>query len=425
MVNQHNKYMSLCMWLFPLLFFAYQFILRLWPGLMMQPIMEQFSIDAKSFGLLAACYYYGYAGMQIPIAVFLQKIGPRITIFMFAALSGLAMLLFSYTNNFYLALISRFLIGVGSAVGFLGVSQVVSEWFRKDQYANMIGLSFSFGLLGAVYGGKPLSLLLNHYDGRSIALVLSLLALFIGSCVLLVLRSVPATSQQPPPSLKITDLVILLSSKYIWILAIANLLMVGSLEGFADVWGISYLMTAYSFTQSDAALLGSFIFIGMLFGGPLLAVLAQRISNYKILVGCGFSLCLAFTLLLSHALDHWWLLCALFFMIGVLCCYQVIVFAVGSKLVAAELLGICVAFLNCINMLGGSFFHTFIGTIMDHYWSGDFDSQGLKIYALVSFNHALTLIPLCAGLGAMCLYWLEKKTNQQTQHQERPLLVST
>lgn len=425
MVNQHNnKYMPFCMWLFPLLFFAYQFILRLWPGLMMQPIMEQFSIDAKSFGLLAACYYYGYAAMQIPIAILLQKIGPKITIFLFATLSGFAMLLFSYTNNFYLALISRFLIGVGSAVGFLGVSQVVSEWFRKDQYANMIGLSFSFGLLGAVYGGKPLSLLLSHYDGQSIALVLSLIALFIGGCVLLVLRSAPSSSQQPSSSLKMADLATLLSSKYIWILATANLLMVGSLEGFADVWGISYLMTAYSFTKADAAFLTSFIFIGMLFGGPLLALLAKRIGNYKVLVGCGLSLCLAFVLLLAHVLVHWWLLCVLFFMVGVLCCYQVIVFAVGAKLVTAELLGICVAFLNCINMLGGSFFHTIIGTVMDHYWSGSLDSHGLKIYSLVSFNHALILIPFCASLGALCLYWLDKKTNREAHSQEMPLLAS-
>lgn len=409
MVHQHNRYMPFCMWLFPLLFFAYQFILRLWPGLMMQPIMEQFAIDAKGFGLLAACYYYGYAGMQIPIAVLLQKIGAKNTLCLFAVLCGLAMLLFTYTTNFYLALVSRFLIGAGSAVGFLGVSQVVSEWFKKEQYAGMIGLTFSFGLLGAVYGGKPLSLLLTHYDWHTIALVLSLVALFIAGAVLLILKPAPTHSAHDT-SFKMADLAALLSSKYVWVLAIANLLMVGSLEGFADVWGISYLMTAYSFNKSDAALLTSFIFIGMLFGGPLLAWVGNKIGNYKILSACGFSLCLAFVLLLSHSLTQWWMLCTLFFTIGLLCCYQVIVFTVGSRLVTAELLGICIAFLNCINMLGGSFFHTLIGTIMDRYWTGELDAQGLRIYSLDSFHHALILIPLCATFGALAIYWLAKKT---------------
>lgn len=57
MLTPKSKYMPFVMWLFPLSFFAYQFILRLWPGLMMQQIMGQFSIDASHFGLLAAFYY--------------------------------------------------------------------------------------------------------------------------------------------------------------------------------------------------------------------------------------------------------------------------------------------------------------------------------------------------------------------------------
>lgn len=417
MAQQSNKYIPFCMWFFPVFFFAYQFILRLWPGLMMQPIMEQFAINAKSFGLLAACYYYGYAGMQIPIAILLQKFGTRLVIFSFAVLCGLAMLLFSITDNYYLALFSRFLIGVGSAVGFLGTSQVIAEWFKSEQYGNMVGLSFSVGLLGAVYGGKPLSLLLNNYNGRSVGIVLSLISIAIAVGVLLVLRVKPEQKTRQTP-LKLADLKALISSKYIWILAIANLLMVGSLEGFADVWGIPYLMTAYAFNKTDAALLTSFIFIGMLFGGPLLALFAKRFGSYKVLVGCGLSLSLTFLLLLSHYLNSWLLLCTLFFIMGLLCCYQVIVFAAGAKLVTAELLGISVAFLNCINMFGGSFFHTLIGTAMDHFWDGNLDKLGIKIYSLHSYQWALTIIPVCACLGALGLYWLEKQTTHKTFQQQ-------
>ena len=54
MLTLRHKYLPFFMWLFPLLFFAYQFILRLWPGLMMNQIMDQFSIDASHFGMLAA-----------------------------------------------------------------------------------------------------------------------------------------------------------------------------------------------------------------------------------------------------------------------------------------------------------------------------------------------------------------------------------
>lgn len=412
MLKQQNNFLPFFMWFFPVLFFAYQFILRLWPGLMMQSIMRQFSIDASGFGLLAACYYYGYASMQIPIAILLQKFGTKKTIFSFTALCGLAMFLFSQTTNFYLALFSRFLIGVGSAVGFLGVSQVISEWFIKERYANMVGFSFSFGLLGAVYGGKPLSLLLAHYDSHLVALALSLISLCIAGSVLLTLRTSPATKIHSNHSLQIADLVCLISSKNIWILAIANLLMVGALEGFADVWSISYLTKAYSLNKNEAALLTSFIFVGMLFGGPLLAACAKRIGHYRVLIACGLLLAVAFLILLSQVITSWWLLVALFFIIGLLCCYQVIVFATGSALVASEFLGITVAFLNCINMLGGSFFHTLIGIFIDYFWTGSIDSNGMKIYSLQNYQYALMIIPFCAGIGAVSVYWLGRTTRR-------------
>lgn len=412
-LNLKNHSMPLLMWFFPLSFFALQFILRLWPGLMMQEIMAQFSIDAASFGLLAAFYYYGYAGMQIPMALLLEKFGAKRVLFMFTLLCGLGALLFTSTNNFYLALCSRFLIGASSAVGFLGVSKVVSEWFSSAQYSKMIGFSFSIGLLGAVYGGKPLSQLISTYGGQQVGLALAVCSISIGTVAYLVMRT-PNNRQTPPASgLRVAHLSVLFTSKILWTLALANLLMVGALEGFADVWGVPYLTTAYGFAKADAALLVSFVFVGMLFGGPVLALLSKKLGNYPVIGMCGIGLSLAFLALLSGTISNWWLLSGLFFTIGLMCCYQVIVFAAGATLVASSHLGITIAFLNCINMFGGSFFHTLIGKIMDFYWAGGVAAHGLRQYNLQSYHHALMVIPVCALLGALLIYLIQKNVSHQ------------
>ena len=107
------------MWALPLTFFAYQFILRLWPSLLMTQIMQQFSIDATAFGFLSAMYYFGYAGMQIPIALLLERFGVRWVVSGCALLCGFAVFLFTFTEHWLLALTGRFLIGMGSAAGFL------------------------------------------------------------------------------------------------------------------------------------------------------------------------------------------------------------------------------------------------------------------------------------------------------------------
>ncbi len=415
MTSYKSKYLPWLMWVLPLLFFTYQFILRLWPGLMMQSIMTQFSIDATQFGFIAAVYYYGYAGMQIPVAFLLDRFGTRQVICFFAILCGLATLLFTYTNNWYLACLSRFLVGAGSAVGFLGVSKVLSQWFPRTQYTRMIGYSFTVGLLGAIYGGKPISLLIEHYSWQQVALCLALLSLLIGVAAYLVLRS-PDKSVQTEQSteFKLVYFKSLLCSPALWVLALANLFMVGSLEGFSDVWGVPYLMKAYSIDKSEAAELISLVFVGMLFGGPILAALSKRCGNYVVISLCGLCMAAAFLLLLFMSSNyHWWSLAALFFVIGVLCCYQVIVFAAGSELVAAQYLGVTVAFLNCINMLGGSFFHTTIGYVMDFFWAGEWSTAGVKVYSLSAYQNALLVIPVCACIGAIMVTVLGYQRSQK------------
>jgi MFS family permease len=182
--------------------------------------------------------------------------------------------------------------------------------------------------------------------------------------------------------------------------------MVGSLEGFSDVWGIPYLMKAYSISKGSAAQLVSFVFFGMLCGGPLLAFCSKKLGNYVVIALCGFGMATAFAALLLCKNYHWWYLACLFFSIGVLCCYQVVVFAAGANLVKSHYLGVTIAFLNCINMLGGSFFHTAIGKLMDMFWNGTFNDAGIKQYSLSAYQSALLLIPACACLGAVMVCFL-------------------
>ncbi|OCH98803.1 MFS transporter [Legionella jamestowniensis] len=405
MFKKNLTFLPTFMWFLPLSFFTYQFILRLWPGLMMHQIMTQFSIDASHFGVLAALYYYGYAGMQIPVAVMLERFNVRNVVLFFALICGLATLLFSYTSNWYLACLSRFLVGAGSAVGFLSVSKVISQWFPKSKYARMIGFSFSIGLLGAIYGGKPVSLLIASFPWQKIAFTLAVIAILLGFASYCFLRSPPqekATTAEPAQHFKFSYFKTLLSSPTILLLALTNLLMVGSLEGFADIWGVSYLATAFALDKSSAAQLISFIFVGMLFGGPLLAFLSKYLGNYTVIALCGLSMALLFKILLSISTYNWYWLAFLFFTIGVMCCYQVIVFAAGTDLVETKLFGVTVAFLNCINMLGGSFFHTLIGRAMDATWDGALNNESIHIYSLESYKASLTLIPACALAGS-CL----------------------
>ena len=64
-------------WLTAALFFGYAWVLRVAPSVMVEELMRDFAVGAAVLGNLSAAYFYGYAGMQIPVGLLLDRFGPR------------------------------------------------------------------------------------------------------------------------------------------------------------------------------------------------------------------------------------------------------------------------------------------------------------------------------------------------------------
>ena len=64
-------------WSVAVLFYAYQFALRIFPSVLSQELMSDFAIGTGAFGLLASFYYYGYAFFQVPAGTLIDKFGTR------------------------------------------------------------------------------------------------------------------------------------------------------------------------------------------------------------------------------------------------------------------------------------------------------------------------------------------------------------
>ena len=90
---------------------------------------------------------------------------------------------------------------------------------------------------------------------------------------------------------------------------------------------------------------------------------------------------------------------------GVMCCYQVLIFTIGSQNSKPAVLSLTLAFLNCINMLGGAFFHGIIGLSMD-FFSNRLVKDGL--YSVDVYQKALLVIPFCSVLGSILTIAIRK-----------------
>ena len=391
----------LILWASVTLFFAFQFILRLSPGILMDDIMIKYQMDTIAFGSMVGVYYLGYSLMLIPLGILLDKFNFRYVTVSAIFLTVLGNSIFIFFDELYYAYLGRFMIGAGSAVGFLSVVKVIRTFFESKYQSFMIGLSFSFGLTGAVLGAKPMKMLINYFGYYEVLALLSVVAIIIASIILLVNHEdLDVLEKDTESNLSFTQIIQVLFNPKILIIGISGGLLVGSLEGFSDAWGFPFFEQIYNIDELDSKFLTSVVYIGMLFGGPILVYFASIMRSYsKVIILDALLMIGIFILLLAKFDLSYNMMFILMFALGILCCYQVLVFSLTASVVDKSVSGIAIAVINCLNMSIGSLFHKIIAYIMQFNWNGELSAIGGRIYDYDAFFYSLSVIPIATALG--------------------------
>src|ERR1700722_13882195 len=91
-----------------MLFYCYNYFLRVSPSVMQQDLMQGLHINAYQFGTLAAFYYYAYTPMQIPVGILYDRFGTRVVQFFACAIATLGVGLFISADSYFAAGAGRF-----------------------------------------------------------------------------------------------------------------------------------------------------------------------------------------------------------------------------------------------------------------------------------------------------------------------------
>lgn len=390
-----SPYQAWSMWAVASLFYAYQYVLRVLPNVIMSELLGHFNTNAMEFGQFAGLYYLGYTLMHIPLAIWLDRKNPKfiIPICILATVAGIVPLLVS--DTIIAANIGRFIMGIGSSGAILGVFKVIRLGFPESHFNRMLGLSVTVGLVGALYGGLPIKTLLETTHWQTIVLYFC----WIGG-LLAILAYIAIPSKYKPiisTHNMIDDIIQVLKNKNVLTVCICAGLMLGPLEGFADVWGAGFLQSVYQIAPAKAAGISSLMFLGMLFGAPGLTYMADRLkAHIKIIIGAALFMGTVFLVML-YGFGSPELLSVLFTAVGVACAYQIIAIYVASTYVRERHVSITTALANMIIMTFGYFFHSIIGAMMgSHQSGGNFSHE--------QYQYGLSVIPVClfiASIGFM------------------------
>lgn len=404
--------MPLLLWSAATLFFAFKFILQMSVGVLREDIMQKFHLDTIAFGSLAGYYYLGYAGMQIPIGILLDKYNFRYVTSISIMVSALGTLTFVWAEGVGTVMIGRVLIGVGSATSFLSIAKIIKNYFPAQMHAMMIGLSFSFGLLGAVFGSAPMKWIFNHFGYNISFIALAIVGALIAVLILVISdKNIEKYEElDNVEQLSFLGLIKLIFNPTILFIGICGGLMVGSLEGFADVWSMPFFNQIYGFSEYQSTFIASIIFVGMCFGGPLLAYFSSLLGSIHCMVFLtGITTAMIFGILFYFSSLSFGVSSILMFVLGILCCYQVLVFTIAGDMVSRARAGVVIAIINCINMSFGHLFHKIISYMMQSGWDGELSEKLAPLYSHEVFVSGLAAIPVCAVIGSLGFLYLARR----------------
>jgi MFS family permease len=398
------------------LFYLYEMILRVSPSVMTQELMQDFQVSSTALGVLSSFYYYSYVALQIPCGLFVDKLGPRKIVTFSALLCAFGTFLFAESGDLLAAEIGRFLIGAGSACGFISCLKIAAEWFKPSQFALIAGLTNMMGTLGVTFGGRPLAMMVNSFGWRQAVFITALIGIPITVFAWLWIRDtfesqLPLSqnaSKQPSVSLG-QSLKIICLNKQIWLAGIIGGFMYLPISAFTELWAVPFLMSSYGINNELASTASVMLAIGMAVGGPLAAWGAEKVQGYvKIMKISTFTTGIIFIAIAYAEIFNLTTMFILLFSAGLTIGGQVLCFTCAKHNSEHRVSGTTMAFTNALVMMSAVIFQPMLGWILDLFWDGKMSAVGIRVYSHACYQMSILAVPACLILSWFLLSFVNE-----------------
>ena len=399
-------------WATGALFFFYAWILRVAPSVMIDELMRDFAVGAAAVGNLSAFYFYGYAGMQIPVGLLMDRFGPRRLMTVAALGCAAGCLVFALAPTLWALSLGRLLIGATAAFSLVGAMTVAGQWFPPARFALLSGFAMMLGMAGGVFGQAPLRLLVEELDWRQASLALA------GGGVLLALAAAATVRDKSRSSgglrQVMTGLARVGRNRQTWLIALAGLGTTGPLLGFAGLWGVPYLVLTQGLDRTSAAGVTSMMFVGWGVGAPVIGWLSDRIGRRKPPFVAGLVLTAVAMAGLAWAPGlPLWAVSALCFLCGFGGSSQILGFAAVRELNPPAAGGAALGIVNGVVTGAGALYQPLLGWLLDLAWTGEL-AGGARVYTSAAYSTAFSVLVAGAVVGSVCILLMRETRCRQS-----------
>jgi MFS family permease len=157
-------------------------------------LIRDLGMDTRGLSLISAAFFYAFALMQIPISMFLDGIGPRVSMAALSLIAVIGAILFAMGHSLSALVAGRMLIGIGMACNLMGTLKLITLWFTPLHFATLSALVSSIGTVGNLIAATPLVLLVQAVGWRNSFLVIAGINMVLTLLFYIITRDRPESS---------------------------------------------------------------------------------------------------------------------------------------------------------------------------------------------------------------------------------------
>ncbi len=354
---------------------------------MADELMKEFAVSALAVGILSSAYFYPYAILQIPVGVLSDTKGAKWCVITFTSIAFFGVITFILAKTYEIAVVSRFLIGIGVAGVYIPAIKIISVWFRHNEFATATGILFAIGNLGAIISAYPLALAIELSGWRTPFLFVALVTGLLIFLAWKIVRDAPSDFRGE--KIRRSDIRLIVSNLSLWLIAISAMLRYGVVMGFQGLWGGPFLVDVYNMPKGTAGSILMLVGFGTIAGALIFGRISDLVGMKKltlILGGTGFTLSWLPLVVATGSLDLF-SICVTSFFIGFFSSTGPVAYAIVKELFPLRVTGLSMSIVNVFPFFGAALFQTVMGYLMDSV--GKIDSvYPLEAYRL-SFEFCL------------------------------------
>lgn len=258
-------------------------------------LQKDLSLTPEQLGMVGASFFYAFAFTQIPLALFLDRLGARFIMTALTLAGSTGALIFGLAAGLNNAMIGRALLGFGMAANLMGSLKLFTQWFSPREFATMSGLLVAAGTLGNIAASTPLALLVASIGWRA-----SFICVGVFTAALALLFYATVLERPYPPgdftadlreNLKTSlgaQLKTLFINRDYWLISCGTFFRYGTLMAIQSLWAGPYLLQCFNLSPVQTGNILIMVTIGYAAGcsgGGWLSDRVFRSRKYAVILG--------------------------------------------------------------------------------------------------------------------------------------------